>query len=163
MQLRALWFTKSLQLDSHCLPKFRTQVPGVYLGWVFLVKKKDGTGTSTIRYNSCTDFWLFIFDCFWLKQHAQITAPCLKIWPGRAVFGCWRPQFSANRNRARCMQVRANTISFFPVYVPLHRLSLFASDSRIGHADQNFGPEKLQCKPEQFKRTKYTVGIPTTV
>eukprot|EP01048_Picozoa_sp_COSAG05_P000436 COSAG05_NODE_11_length_38500_cov_831.349861_45_plen_67_part_00 len=35
MQLRALWFTKSLQLDSHCLPKFRTQVPGVYLGWVF--------------------------------------------------------------------------------------------------------------------------------
>ena len=34
-KLRALWFTKSLQLDSHCLPKFRTQVPGVYLGWVF--------------------------------------------------------------------------------------------------------------------------------
>ena len=40
MQLRALWFTKSLQLDSHCLPKFRTQVPGVYLGWVLLKIKR---------------------------------------------------------------------------------------------------------------------------
>ena len=43
MQLRALWFTKSLQLDSHCLPKFRTQVPGVYLG---RVEQKDGSGEA---------------------------------------------------------------------------------------------------------------------
>ena len=42
MQLRALWFTKSLQLDSHCLPKFRTQVPGVYLGWVFMRTASGG-------------------------------------------------------------------------------------------------------------------------